>query len=196
MSQYGMLIIWNAFDVNKISTIISCYIMFFVCNWSLGCVVWHNYDVVEFQPRSETTTALDFIDILMCSFLTPLVIHRPMVLSRRQLPPSPLCPLSATHHPVPLRPPLPTSAPRVIWTPGRRQGPSIRRLFQLAHVLLSHLSLTVVSLCLPHLSGLAPLARPVQPLIHAPLNSFFFLHPGGIPTNRSHQWDHTICRTI
>ena len=29
-----------------------------VCNQSLGCVIWPNYEVVEFQPRSWITTAL------------------------------------------------------------------------------------------------------------------------------------------
>ena len=34
------------------------YVFVCVYNWSLGCVLWPNYEVVEFLPRSGTNTAL------------------------------------------------------------------------------------------------------------------------------------------
>ena len=54
----------------------------------------------------------------------------------------------------------------------------------------------VLSLCLPHVDRLTTLTRPVQPLIHAPLNALFFLHPKRITTNSARKRDNTICGAI
>ena len=56
-----------------------------VCNWSPGCVIWLNYDVVGFQPWSVITTTLDsvaycnvlFIRILCFSSRLPALGIRP-----------------------------------------------------------------------------------------------------------------------
>ena len=45
--------------------------------------------MVEFQPQSGTTTALDSIAILMCYFLPLLFFHRMLVISRCPLSPIP-----------------------------------------------------------------------------------------------------------
>ena len=45
-----------------------------MCNWSPGWILWPNYEVLELQPWSGTTTVLDRLcHLLLCTFLTRLL---------------------------------------------------------------------------------------------------------------------------
>ena len=79
-----------------------------VCNWYPGCVVWPNYEVVDFQTCSGTARALYSVIIQMCYFLPLLVFPFPLILSLTLL--SPL-------RPTPIRPPLPNVSPGVTCPP-------------------------------------------------------------------------------
>ena len=170
-----------------------------VCNCSLVCVVWSNYEVVGIQPRSGNTTAWYSVAIFMCTFLPLLVFHRPLVLPWIQHHP-PSWPRSAPYHPAPICRPLTTSALQgnlSTWTsPGSHYPAYLLSGSCLVYPMASPFSPTVVSLCLPHVAFLDPLARPGQLLLHVPLTYPLLLHSGVSCTNSARQWEHNIYGTI
>ena len=116
--------------------------------------------------------------------------------------PSFLCPHYTSHHttsPYPAPPPtahLPPRGHRATWAfPGSRYLASILS-GSLVSPLVSSFYAVVVSPCIAHLARLAPLDRPSQPLIHAPLNAPIFLHYGVNTNDSACQWYRTTCGTI
>ena len=148
-----------------------------VCNWYQGCVVRPNYEVVEFQPWSGTTTALEFVTILMCYYFTPPIIPLSSGTAPTPIPNFPSSPapspqpntLSPTVHCFPRGHPY-------TWTlPGTCSLESfITGSFMYPPA--SHFYAMVLSIFPPHVNRLAPLVLTGQPLIHMHLIAPIFLH--------------------